>query len=155
MIEAGEYQGVQVFLSPNGDFVANIDGMKTIAPSMVSMKKKISTAKQVSFEPFDVISNYYNNEVRITKIINVRKSTGRVGRGQLVFVGADGQEFRTVLPATPENIELCKAEMRIRDECQNEIRRQRLLMDVAREAIVAIGPDRYLESIKPKTEVQP
>ena len=144
MIEAGEYQGVKIYLGSLGEFVANIDGVGVTAPSMASMRKKISAAKEVTFEPFDAISNYYNNEVRLASIVGIRKSNVRAHRSTRVFVDSNGQEYRTVLPATAENIALCKNDMKVRDDCQNEIKRQRRLMDVAHEAIIVVNAEQYL-----------
>jgi hypothetical protein len=104
------HNGVKIFLTPGGSFVAEINGERVTRPSVQAIKKLLE--KKATFEPFHIIdeqraSNYGSREVQKGSIKTGLITGSKKGKSRSysnnVWLDASGHEHSTVYPDTPEN----------------------------------------------------
>ena len=105
-----KHNGVQIFITDGGQFVAEINGERVTRPSVAAVKKLIE--KKATFAPFPVIEETHGGRYggTVTKatiksylIVGAKKNPRGSGWANNLWIDEKGGTHSTVIDDTPEN----------------------------------------------------
>lgn len=136
-----EYKGVKInFDIVRARFCAQLPNVRLFAPSLDSMRKKITDHQAMNFEPFSAFE-FNNDELEAVRVITVRQSAYLNGR--FVFVTASGREHSAIPLQTPVNKALIKEYHNVLKINRAKVKQLEAEIEKAREAIPMVKAEDY------------
>jgi hypothetical protein len=104
-----KHNGVQIFITEGGQFVAEVNGERMTRPSVAAIKKLIE--KKATFEPFAAIdearvhghADVTKGTIKTLTIVGAKKNPRGSSWANNLWIDDKGQTHSTVIPDTPEN----------------------------------------------------